>query len=796
MMAQRALGSHLSMPGRQGLSVQDLATNDLRSLATLHGKQNAGSCDHNSLLAFIEDNAYDTSKHWHVQDIKGVSPARVNAQLLSNNGDLYMYGGRPAELDLLEELDQPVFSNNKEPFFMKLDKETDQWTSLTYSGASADWDKPHCLSAGLVHQDSFYLVGGTTDPDMNPNSRDDVRILDFATQRWTLVTTDVRPRGRVDQFLIGCGDQLIQFGGYDSAAHEFVEASEALWTFDTKSHRWQQQHPSGPLPVPYLARGLAHFNGRAFLLADDPTMQMGMEVYELDVQDWQWRLLPCHGPAPSCRDRLTSVVFQEKWLVYGGLTSAFEMPSGMSTFDFATLTWSRAELMGAPLPARMAHMATVHEGAMVIMGGLQPGPGGVVPAETVQCIRPMPSWTGRSDVRPKRYDRVASAMFKRQPEANDRLAVKTDDTITVQGQVFPVHRVMLALVSTVFDAAFQCDLEEGKTSYELDLSHEDTYGLTAETMSLLLDWVYDELNVDLTLPQTVSLFVASHMLDVTDLHLQCEHVLKTFITVDTFFQLSDLAETYCIGGALAQACGAFYQQHRAPLEAAQHHHTVNSLRAQACRVEDHIQQLTADLIQMQNQLAAATQASQLAEEVLAGALIGTSSSDNSDLKDTGRGTAADEDVGSDGNSDADVFDLEYYEDEYESDEEEVCDLEGVPLTIAPSPASHLFGDNFDLEEASGTPTSSPAAQPLDPNLDHTHTHVTGSSPGVNAVYQETRGAASASPPPLSMTQQALVGAGLVAFGGLLAATATVIVGAAAVKMLPIPRPRFPSFALW
>ena len=84
-----------------------------------------------------------------------------------------------------------------------------------------------------------------------------------------------------------------------------------------------------------------------------------------------------------------------------------------------------------------------------------------MPAETVQCIRPMPSWTGRSDVRPKRYDRVASAMFKRQPEANDRLAVKTDDTITVQGQVFPVHRVMLALVSTVFDAAFQCDLEEG-----------------------------------------------------------------------------------------------------------------------------------------------------------------------------------------------------------------------------------------------------------------------------------------------------------------------------------------------
>ena len=56
--------------------------------------------------------------------------------------------------------------------------------------------------------------------------------------------------------------------------------------------------------------------------------------------------------------------------MYGGLTPAFEMPSSLCTFDFATLTWSRAELIGAPLPARMAHMATAHEGAMVIMGGV------------------------------------------------------------------------------------------------------------------------------------------------------------------------------------------------------------------------------------------------------------------------------------------------------------------------------------------------------------------------------------------------------------------------------------------
>lgn len=58
---------------------------------------------------------------------------------------------------------------------------------------------------------------------------------------------------------------------------------------------------------------------------------------------------------------------------------------------------------------------------------------------------------------------------------------------------------------------------------------------------------------------------------------------------------------------------------------------------------------------------------------------------------------------------------------------------------------------------------------------------------------------SASLPPLSVTQQALVGAGLVAYGGLLATTAPVMLGAAAVRMLPrptIPRSGLPSISLW
>ena len=76
-------------------------------------------------------------------------------------------------------------------------------------------------------------------------------------------------------------------------------------------------------------------------------------------------------------------------------------------------------------------------------------------------------------------------------------------------------------------------------------------------------------------------------------------------------------------------------------------------------------------------------------------------------------------------------------------------------------------------------------------------HVDISQEGVSTSTSSD--AESPSLPPLSVSQQALVGASLLAYGGLFAATATVMLGAAAVKMLlrpTIPRPRIPSFSLW
>ncbi len=50
-------------------------------------------------------------------------------------------------------------------------------------------------------------------------------------------------------------------------AQDYVSPQEALWTFDVSSRTWRQQFPSGVMPEPVTARGLAVANGRAYLLS-------------------------------------------------------------------------------------------------------------------------------------------------------------------------------------------------------------------------------------------------------------------------------------------------------------------------------------------------------------------------------------------------------------------------------------------------------------------------------------------------------------------------------------------------
>ncbi len=70
--------------------------------------------------------------------------------------------------------------------------------------------------------------------------------------------------------------------------------------------------------------------------------------------------------------------------------------------------------------------------------------------------------------------------------------------------------------------------------------------VTAETVDLMLDWLYGAFQASLSLPQIVALFQASHMFAITQLEAQCVEALKVFMSNHTCLQLVNLAiEHHC-----------------------------------------------------------------------------------------------------------------------------------------------------------------------------------------------------------------------------------------------------------
>ena len=99
--------------------------------------------------------------------------------------------------------------------------------------------------------------------------------------------------------------------GRDREERRSVTEEEALGgTLGTTSLTWQQRHPSCPLPEPRHAMGLAVVKDHAYLLVNQPVIGGSLEVYELDLATWVWRLLPCTGSIPPCLCRISPVVVQ------------------------------------------------------------------------------------------------------------------------------------------------------------------------------------------------------------------------------------------------------------------------------------------------------------------------------------------------------------------------------------------------------------------------------------------------------------------------------------------------------
>ena len=90
--------------------------------------------------------------------LQGVFPSRVNARLVSYQGDLYMYGGYPASF-LIHGFNHIPCYSGKEQFMVKLNQTTHTWESVSLTGMPEKrrLDK-HAFSRGQASSASCTLL--------------------------------------------------------------------------------------------------------------------------------------------------------------------------------------------------------------------------------------------------------------------------------------------------------------------------------------------------------------------------------------------------------------------------------------------------------------------------------------------------------------------------------------------------------------------------------------------------------------------------------------------------------------
>ncbi|KAL0029593.1 hypothetical protein WJX79_006825 [Trebouxia sp. C0005] len=396
--------------------------------------------------------------------------------------------------------------------------QTARWAHCPPEGVSR---APSYQAAGVVHRDKLYLPMRPF-PNLQ-GLTDGMRIFEPVRQEWTVLSVNVWPTAWAKQLLAATEDYLVQFGGIN-VAYDIVNPEEALWTWDINHHTWQQMHPTGDIPAPDAALGLAVANGCAYLLVKEANTQHShVGVYEVDLQQWHWRKLPLEGHPPRVKQKLVPVVVQNKWLMFAGKDAyPNQAGTGLAIFDFDTLAWSQSDTSGDAFPQRRGgYVATCHDNAMIIMGGMESPKGSANPKD---------AWPAKgADI---------NTIFQEE--------LFPDATVAAQGRVWHVHRAILASASPILKEAFLC----GNTT---ELVFED---ITADAMGLLLNWLYARFKASLTLSQAVTLFKLSHRFDIVKLQHQCEQTLKASVAMEAMPQLEDLADSYhCM--ELKEACQHF-----------------------------------------------------------------------------------------------------------------------------------------------------------------------------------------------------------------------------------------------
>jgi N-acetylneuraminic acid mutarotase len=228
-----------------------------------------------------------------------------------------------------------------------------EWTLLNTTGT-----KPavrFCTS--ILYKDQLVLFGGHifgTQPTLDENHTivnpsylsNDVWILNLATLAWTKInTTGTKPTGRGTASATVYNDKMVIFGGniYTLNKNGFTSTTIKIndgWVLNLTTYEWNKLNTTGAKPNTYGSPVLL-FNDQILLFGgNDPDACSytcySNNIWSLDLRTRAWTKLNTSGTKPLGRSAHTTVVYNNKFVLFGGYN--VDGPSGKYQNDVWTLT--------------------------------------------------------------------------------------------------------------------------------------------------------------------------------------------------------------------------------------------------------------------------------------------------------------------------------------------------------------------------------------------------------------------------------------------------------------------------
>ncbi|KAI9006376.1 hypothetical protein DFJ74DRAFT_773677 [Hyaloraphidium curvatum] len=211
--------------------------------------------------------------------------------------------------------------------------------------------------------DKIYAFGGFNFYD-SAAVFNNLHCLDLKTMQWTQLgyARGTPPRPRNDHSATPWrGRKLIIFGGYDDRE----ELCNDVHVLDIRNLTWEQPTIHGPIPPP-LSRHAATIHEDKLFIHGGKTMddKVLSELYILDLRTWTWQ--PPIKSSP--RESHFTVVYRNRFYIYGGLTEEMERPTGVTFLDLSDnqTTEVRVESPEMP-PSRGQHFSQLCGSKVVVL---------------------------------------------------------------------------------------------------------------------------------------------------------------------------------------------------------------------------------------------------------------------------------------------------------------------------------------------------------------------------------------------------------------------------------------------